>query len=102
MARLPRYATDAVLIAVGLLLAVAVAVDVARSNALAQRMRADRAALRAHLYPREIDPQLVRIRVQGSRDLVCGPPSRGRRARVCIHVVHTGAGASVRASLRNP
>jgi hypothetical protein len=100
MARLPRYATDALLIALGVLLAVAVAVDVGRRNALAQRMHVDRTALRAYLYPQVVDPHRVSISVHGSRDLVCGPTRRGHRARVCIHVVHTGAGATARAGGR--
>jgi hypothetical protein len=93
MARLPRRATDALLIALGLLLAVAVAVDVARSNALAERMRRDRSALRTYLHPHVVDPHLVSISVRGSRDLVCVPRHGRRRSRICIHVVHTGAGA---------
>jgi hypothetical protein len=93
MGRLPRRATDALLIALGLLLAVAVAVDVARSNALAERMRRDRSALRAALHPQVVDPQLVSISVRGSRDLVCVPRHGGRRSRICIHVLHTGSGA---------
>jgi hypothetical protein len=93
MARLPRYATDALLVMLGVLLAVAVAVDLARSTTLAQRMRRDRLALNAYMHPHVVDPQLVSIRMHGSRDLVC-VPGRGRhRSRVCIHVVHTGAGA---------
>jgi hypothetical protein len=93
MGRLPRRATDALLIALGLLLAVAVAVDVARSNALAERMRRDRSALRAYLHPQVVDPHLVSISVGGSRDLVCAPRHGRRRSRVCIHVLHTAAGA---------
>jgi hypothetical protein len=91
--RLPRYATDALLITLGLLLTVAVAVDVARSNALAQRMHRDRSALLAYLHPHVVDPHLVSISVRGSRDLVCVPRHGRHRTRVCIHVVHTDDGA---------
>jgi hypothetical protein len=92
MARLPRYATDALLVMLGLLLTVAVAVDLARSTALAQRMRRDRLALNAYMHPRVVDPQLVSIRMHGSRDLVCVPRRGRHRSQVCIHVLHTGAG----------
>jgi hypothetical protein len=94
MARLPRYATDALLVMLGLLLTVAVAVDLARSTALAQRMRRDRLALNAYMHPRVVDPQLVSIKMHGSRDLVCVPRRGRHRSRVCIHVVHGGAGAA--------
>jgi hypothetical protein len=92
MARLPRYATDALLVTLGALLAVAVVVDLARSTELAQRMRRDRLALYAYMHPRFVDPQLVSIKMHGSRDLVCVPRHGRHRPRVCIHVVHGGAG----------
>ncbi|MCA1682639.1 MAG: hypothetical protein LC685_01345 [Actinobacteria bacterium] len=95
MRRLPRDATNALLIAIGLLLAVAVGVDVQRRIALAQRMRVDRHVLRVYLKPQVVDPQAMTISVRRARDLVC-VPARGhapRHGRVCIHVVHTGHGA---------
>jgi hypothetical protein len=94
MARLPRHATDALLVTLGVLLAVAVAVDLVRSNTLAQRMRRDRLALNAYMHPHVVDPQLVSIKMHGSRDLVCVPRRGRHRSRVCIHVVHGGARAS--------
>ena len=101
MARLPRRATDALLVALAVLLTVAVAVDVVRSNALAERMHRDRSALRAYLHPQAVDQKLVSISVGGSRDLVCVQRHRRLRSRVCIHVVHTAAGAR-RAVPRTP
>ena len=95
MARLPRYATDALLVTLGLLLAVAVTVDLARSTELAKRMRRDRTALNAYMHPHVVDQQLVSISMHGARDLVCVPrrSRQGRhRKRVCIHVLHTGTG----------
>jgi hypothetical protein len=94
MARLPRYARDALLVTLGALLAVAVAVDLARSTELAQRMRRDRLALYAYMHPHVVDPQLVSIKMHGSRDLVCVPRRGRHRSRVCIHVVHGGARAA--------
>ena len=92
MARLPRHATDALLVTLGLLLAVAVVVDLARSTELAQRMRRDRYALSQYLHPHVVDQQLVSIRMRGSRDLVCVPRRGRHRKRVCIHVLHTSGG----------
>jgi hypothetical protein len=94
MARLPRHATDALLVMLGVLLAAAVTVDLVRSTELAQRMRRDRLALRAYLHPRVVDPQLVSIKMHGSRDLVCVPRRGRHRSRVCIHVVHGGGAAA--------
>jgi hypothetical protein len=94
MARLPRYARDALLVTLGVLLAVAVTVDLARSTELAKRMRRDRLALNAYMHPHVVDPQLVSIKMHGSRDLVCVPRRRRHRSRVCIHVVHGGARAA--------
>ena len=52
MARLPRHATDVLLVLLGVLLAAAVTVDLVRSTELAPRMRRDSLALRASLHPR--------------------------------------------------
>jgi hypothetical protein len=92
--RLPRRATDALLVTVGLLLALAVAVDVGRRIALGWRMRVDRHAMRVYLHPQVVDPRLMSIRVQGRHDLVC-VTTRGHRerhrVRVCVHVAHPSA-----------
>jgi hypothetical protein len=96
MTRRARRATDVLLVTVGLLLALAVAVDVGRRIALGWRMRVDRHALRVYLRPQVLDPRLVSIRVQGPRDLVCvtTPDRRARhRVRVCVHVSHPSADA---------
>lgn len=96
MSRLPRRATDVLLVTVGVLLALAVAVDVGRRMALAWRMRVDRHAMRVYLHPRAVDPQLVSIRVQGPRDLVCVTTldhRKRRHVRVCLQVVHPSADA---------
>jgi hypothetical protein len=99
MTRLPRCATDVLLVCVGLLLALAVAVDVGRRIALGWRMRVDRHAMRVYLRPQVVDPHLMSIAVQGPRDLVCitTHEKRRRRAshrvRVCVHVAHPSADA---------
>lgn len=96
MTRLPRRATDLLLVTVGLLLALAVAVDVGRRMALGWRMRVDRQAMRVYLHPQAVDPRLVSIRLQGPRDLVCVTTREQRerhRVRVCLHVAHPSADA---------
>jgi hypothetical protein len=82
------------LIGFGILLALAVAHDLARRIALQQRMRVDRHALRAYLEPRTIDPHLIDITVHGPQDLVCLPTGdhHGPPRHICIEVVHTPAG----------
>jgi hypothetical protein len=98
-ARLRRRATDVLLVAVGLLLALAVTVDVGRRGALAWRMRVDRHAMRTYLHPRIVDPRLMSIRVHGPRDLVCVTTHdhrrhrAGRRVRARVDDVHPSADA---------
>jgi hypothetical protein len=92
--RLPRRATDALLVTVGLLLALAVTVDVGRRMALGWRMRVDRHAMRVYLHPQVVDPRLVSIRVQGPHDLVCATTRERRdrdRVRICVRVAHPSA-----------
>jgi hypothetical protein len=94
MSRLPRRATDVLLVTVGVLLALAVAADVGRRMALGWRMRVDRHAMRVYLHPQAVDPQLVSIRVREPRDLVCVTTRdrrERRRVRVCLHVAHPSA-----------
>jgi hypothetical protein len=92
MRRLPRWATDALLVTVGLLLALAVAVDVGRRIALGWRMRVDRHAMRVYLHPQVVDPRRMSITVQGPHDLVCATTHEHRdRHRVCVRVAHPSA-----------
>jgi hypothetical protein len=110
MRLLRRHATNALLIGVGSLLALAVANDVAQRITLQQRMRIDRHALIAyvdshgidhvdshdidHVDSHVIDPKLIDITVHGSRDTVCITTSRHKHhTRACVAVMHTPANA---------
>lgn len=93
MTGLSRRTTDVLLVGVGLLLALAVAVDVGRRIALDWRMRVDRHAMRVYLHPQVVDP-LMKISVRGPHEVVC-VTTRDRlgHERVCVRVAHPSTNA---------
>jgi hypothetical protein len=74
------------MIAIGLLLAAAVARDVARHVGIEKRAIVDRHTFRVYVHR----PRLKKIAIapprRGTRDKVCGQPAAGTRQRLCLFI----------------